>query len=190
MKTRLLFLTALLLLTAVVVILAPKPETIDETVPAQTALPDGYEAANNFSFKGFEEIVSGDTGETVTVSVAHSLAEFAGAPVAVTFWASWNAASREQLDVLDQIYADCDGAVLLPVNVGKAGKDSEKKARIAMTDGGYSLPLYIDQTGVVRFNVTSSPKTLFFDGMGHLMDEVSGVCSAEVFAEKLAELQK
>ena len=190
MKARIILLVVLLLITAVVVILAPKQESAEELIPPAVELPDGYNSANDFAFKGFDEIVNVDTGEAVTVSVPHSLGEYAGTPVVVTFWASWNTVSREQLDVIEGIYSDYDGVVFLPVNVGKAGKDSEKKARIAMADGEYTFPLYIDETGVVTFNITSTPKTFFFDGMGNLLAEVNGLCSAEVIADKTAELLK
>ena len=58
------------------------------------------------------------------------------------------------------------------------GRDDFKRIR----DMGL---LYVDKTGVVTFNVTSPPKTLFFDGMGNLAAEVNGLCRAETIRETL-----
>ena len=187
MKTRLILLTVLLVLTAAVVIvsiLVTPPAAVVE-VPLPAEVPEGYAAENNFTFKEvFAEGEAVDAAGNPVLSVTHTLAEYAGQPVAVIFWASWSSAGREQLSEIEAVTAEYEGrAAILPVNVGKAGKDSEKKARIAL--GSLDLPLYVDKTGVVTFNVTSPPKTLFFDGMGNLAAEVNGLCRAETIRETL-----
>ncbi|MBO7403659.1 MAG: TlpA family protein disulfide reductase [Clostridia bacterium] len=187
MKTRLLLLAILLVLTAAVVcvsiLLAPPAQVVEPVMPAE--IPEGYAAENNFTFREvFEEGAAVDAAGNPVTGVTHTLAEYAGQPVAVIFWASWSAAGRDQLDEVEAVLAEYEGrAAILPVNVGKAGKDSEKKARIAL--GSSDLPLYVDKTGVVAFNVTSPPKTLFFDGMGNLAAEVNGLCRAETIRETL-----
>ena len=187
MKTRLILLTVLLVLTAAVVcvsiLLAPPAAVVEVPLPAE--LPEGYAAENNFTFKEvFAEGEAVDAAGNPVLSVTHTLAEYAGQPVAVIFWASWSSVGREQLSEIEAVTAEYEGrAAILPVNVGKAGKDSEKKARIAL--GTLDLPLYVDKTGVVTFNVTSPPKTVFFDGMGNLAAEVNGLCRAETIRETL-----
>ena len=187
MKTRLILLTVLLVLTAAVVcvsiLLAPPAAVVEVPLPAE--LPEGYAAENNFTFKEvFAEGEAVDAAGNPVLSVTHTLAEYAGQPAAVIFWASWSSVGREQLSEIEAVTAEYEGrAAILPVNVGKAGKDSEKKARIAL--GTLDLPLYVDKTGVVTFNVTSPPKTLFFDGMGNLAAEVNGLCRAETIRETL-----
>ncbi|MBQ3708531.1 MAG: TlpA family protein disulfide reductase [Clostridia bacterium] len=187
MKTRLLLLAVLLLLAAAVVIvsirLTPPAQVVEPVMPAE--VPEGYAEENNFTFKEvFAEGEAVDAAGNPVTSVTHTLAEYAGQPAAVIFWASWSSAGREQLGEAAAIAGEFDGrAAVLAINVGKAGKDSEKKARIAM--GGYDLPLYMDKTGVVTFNVTSPPKTVFFDAMGRLAGEVNGLCRAETIRETL-----
>ena len=187
MKTRLILLAVLVLLTALVVcvsvLVTPPPALVEAPIPAE--VPEGYAAANNFTFKEvFAEGEAVDEAGNPVTAVTHTLAEYAGRPAAVIFWASWSSAGREQLNEAEVVYAEYEGrAAILPVNVGKAGKDSEKKARVAL--GRLALPLYVDKTGVVTFNVTSPPKTLFFDGMGNLVGEVSGPCGAETIRETL-----
>jgi Thiol-disulfide isomerase and thioredoxins len=187
MKTRLILLTVLLVLTAAVVcvsiLLAPPAQVVEPVMPAE--LPEGYAAENNFTFREvFAEGEAVDAAGNPVLSVTHTLAEYAGQPVAVIFWASWSAAGREQLGEVEAVIGEFEGrAAILPVNVGKAGKDSEKKARIAL--GSLDLPLYVDKTGVVTFNVTSPPKTVFFDAMGNLAAEVNGLCRAETIRETL-----
>ena len=187
MKTRLILLTVLLVLTAAVVcvsiLLAPPAQVVEPVMPAE--VPEEYAAENNFTFKEvFAEGEAVDAAGNPVLSVTHTLAEYAGQPVAVIFWASWSSVGREQLSEIEAVTAEFEGrAAILPVNVGKAGKDSEKKARIAL--GTLDLPLYVDKTGVVTFNVTSPPKTVFFDGMGNLAAEVNGLCRAETIRETL-----
>ena len=187
MKTRLILLTVLLVLTAAVVcvsiLLTPPAQVVEPVMPAE--LPEGYAAENNFTFREvFAEGEAVDAAGNPVTGVTHTLAEYAGQPVAVIFWASWSSVGREQLSEIEAVTAEYEGrAAILPVNVGKAGKDSEKKARIAL--GTLDLPLYVDKTGVVTFNVTSPPKTLFFDGMGNLAAEVNGLCRAETIRETL-----
>ena len=187
MKTRLILLTVLLVLTAAVVcvsiLLAPPAAVVEVPLPAE--VPEGYAAENNFTFKEvFAEGEAVDAAGNPVLSVTHTLAEYAGQPVAVIFWASWSSVGREQLSEIEAVTAEYEGrAAILAINVGKAGKDSEKKARIAL--GTLDLPLYVDKTGVVTFNVTSPPKTLFFDGMGNLAAEVNGLCRAETIRETL-----
>ena len=187
MKTRLILLTVLLVLTAAVVcvsiLLAPPAAVVEVPLPAE--VPEGYAAENNFTFKEvFAEGEAVDAAGNPVLSVTHTLAEYAGQPVAVIFWASWSSVGREQLSEIEAVTAEYEGrAAILAINVGKAGKDSEKKARIAL--GTLDLPLYVDKTGVVTFNVTSPPKTLFFDGMGNLAADVNGLCRAETIRETL-----
>ena len=187
MKTRLILLTVLLVLTAAVVcvsiLLAPPAQVVEPVMPAE--VPEGYAAENNFTFKEvFAEGEAVDAAGNPVLSVTHTLAEYAGQPVAVIFWASWSSVGREQLSEIEAVTAEYEGrAAILAINVGKAGKDSEKKARIAL--GTLDLPLYVDKTGVVTFNVTSPPKTLFFDGMGNLAADVNGLCRAETIRETL-----
>ena len=187
MKTRLILLTVLLVLTAAVVcvsiLLAPPAQVVEPVMPAE--VPEEYAAENNFTFKEvFAEGEAVDAAGNPVTGVTHTLAEYAGQPAAVIFWASWSSVGREQLSEIEAVTAEYEGrAAILPVNVGKAGKDSEKKARIAL--GTLDLPLYVDKTGVVTFNVTSPPKTLFFDGMGNLAAEVNGLCRAETIRETL-----
>lgn len=187
MKTRLILLTVLLVLTAAVVcvsiLLAPPAQVVEPVMPAE--LPEGYAAENNFTFREvFAEGEAVDAAGNPVTGVTHTLAEYAGQPAAVIFWASWSSVGREQLSEIEAVTAEYEGrAAILPVNVGKAGKDSEKKARIAL--GSLDLPLYVDKTGVVTFNVTSPPKTVFFDAMGNLAAEVNGLCRAETIRETL-----
>ena len=188
MKTRLVLLVVLLVLAAAAtvlsVVLVPRTETAQVPLPDP---PEGYAVENNFSFREcFEVGERMDAEGNPVTSVTHTLAEYAGKPSAVIFWSSWSASSREQLKDVDAVYADYEGrAAVLPVNVGKAGKDSEKKARIAMADGGYGLPLYVDSTGVPAFNITSAPTALFFDGMGNLVKTVTGLCDEETLRSTL-----
>ena len=187
MKTRLLLLAVLLVLTAAVVLvsirLAPPAQVVE--VPAPVELPEGYAADNDFTFREvFAEGEAVDADGNPVTGVTHTLGEYAGRPAAVIFWASWSSSGRDQLGEVEAVMAEYEGrAAILPINVGKAGKDSEKKARIAL--GGYGLPLYIDKSGVVTFNVTSPPEAFFFDAMGNLTASVKGVCPAETIRETL-----
>lgn len=147
-------------LTALLLFFAPKTVIQLQSPTAEKELPAGYHTENDFTFRNPEELV-------------FSLSDFAGRPVVVCFWATWNTECRDQLAVLDQVLADYkEDAVILTINVGKAGKDSLTKAESVITTGGYSLPIYVDQTGVISFNVTAVPRFLFVDELGNILEEV------------------
>ena len=181
------------LLGVVVLLILYFPESAfptGETPAAETealAVPEDYEVSSNFTFTAYEE-AEGVDGTVATLKVKHQVAEYAGKAVAVTFWSSWSAASRKQLAVLEEAQSQIpQGSVLLPVNVGKAGKDSYTKASIAMQDGGYTFPLYSDASGVVTYNVTSTPQTYFLSPTGRVTGSVNGFCDLETLLNGLKE---
>ena len=181
MKTRILALLVFAIITLAVVFFAPENIQKTQMPDKETVIPEGYTAQNNFTF-------------TDPLGVKYELADFAGRNVVVCFWASWNATSRALLDHVEAaIPTYYDQAVFLPINVGKAGKDGLKKAQAVMTAGEYTFPLYIDKTGVAHHNVTFTPQTYVFDGMGNLLECISGDWTEDtlthIFTEILAPVE-
>lgn len=167
MKRGILLFLILAALTALLLIFAPKTVNQLQSPTPEKEIPADYHTENNFTFKNAEEM-------------EFSLSDFAGRPVVVCFWATWNAGCRDQLAVLDQVLTDYkEDAVILAINVGKAGKDSLTKAVSVITAGGYSLPIYVDKSGVVSFNVTAVPHFLFVDDLGTILEEVEDTLDYE-----------
>lgn len=171
MKTRLLTLLVFALLTALVVIFAPKRE-IPEQIPTPAhEIPADYDASGDFRFQD-------------AMNVSMSLSDFAGQPAVALFWASWNEQSREMLDLFEKSWLKNGGGVVyLGVNLGKAGKDGLKKALRVYEDGGYTFPLYVDKTGVVSYNITTAPQLYFFAPDGKLLRHIDGAFTADQLAD-------
>lgn len=176
MKTRILTLVIFVLITAAVVIFAPKREIPEQLPTPVHEIPADYDSANDFTFQD-------------ALNVKYSLSDFAGQPAVVLFWASWNEQSRAMLGLFEKSWLENGGDVVyLAVNLGKAGKDGLKKASKVYTDGGYTFPLYIDKTGVVRFNVTTAPQLYFFDALGGLVSHLDGAFTAAQLADGVAAI--
>ncbi len=99
------------------------------------------------------------------------IADLAGKPVVVNFWASWCVPCRDEAPVLQKTYERYrdQGLVVLGVDVN----DFRQDARRFMKRYGITYPVVYDGKGstVGRWGVRGFPETFFVDRTGKLVGE-------------------
>lgn len=102
------------------------------------------------------------------------LADLAGQPVVVNFWASWCQPCREEAAVLERFAAEYGprGVAFVGVNVW----DSEDKARAFLAEFGIAYPNGLDARGsaAVDYGLTGLPETYFIDRQGQITGKYVG----------------
>ncbi len=103
-----------------------------------------------------------------------SLAELAGKPVVVNFFAAWCVPCREELPLLEAAHRRLDGRVAF---VGIDTRDSRSQARDLLAETGVTFPAGYDPKGVLvdRYGLGRGlPATLFLDADGVIVEQVVG----------------
>lgn len=121
--------------------------------------------------------------QTIDGAVAN-LADFAGTPIVVNFWASWCPACVAEMPDFERIHAELgDQVVFLGLNM----QETDPDAAAALVDQtGVSYRLGQDPDGAIfnRFGGIAMPTTVFIDADGAVVRTHGGV----LFADDLAEL--
>jgi cytochrome c biogenesis protein CcmG, thiol:disulfide interchange protein DsbE len=113
-----------------------------------------------------------------------TLADFAGRPLVVNFWASWCPACVAEMPDFEEIHARLGQEVaFLGLNMQET---SEADARELVERTGVSYPLGRDPEGAIftRFGGIAMPTTVFLDERGVVVSTHSGV----LFADQLEAL--
>ena len=143
------------------------------------ALPVAGKPAPDFALKS-------DSGRNVRLS------ELRGQVVLVNFWASWCTPCRQELPILQKLYAQYRGAgmALLAVNVDEERKNAEAMLRRLEL----AMPVLFDgDKSVVRlYQVDTMPTTLLVDRDGRVRYVHRGYYSGfeQKYEQQLRELLK
>lgn len=113
-----------------------------------------------------------------------NLADYAGQPLVVNFWASWCPACVAEIADFQQVHTTLgEEVVFLGLNI----QENDPAAAQALLDGaGTSYQLGLDPTGSIftMFGGIAMPTTVLIDAEGRVVRTHSGV----LFAEDLEEL--
>lgn len=103
-----------------------------------------------------------DSGENLRLS------EFRGEVVMINFWASWCGPCRQEMPLLDELYAQYQpmGFTILGVNV----EEDSTKARKMLGDAPVNFPVLFDNDSEVSklYNVVAMPSTVLVDRSGNV----------------------
>jgi thiol-disulfide isomerase/thioredoxin len=80
------------------------------------------------------------------------LSSLRGKPILLNFWATWCAACRIELPILDRLFSDNRRSGLQVIAVSEDRSDRETVARFVRTNRIGSLPIYRDPNGYVAFS--------------------------------------
>jgi thiol-disulfide isomerase/thioredoxin len=114
-----------------------------------------------------------------------ALADHAGKPVAVNFWASWCEPCQREMPALVEFARETPGVVVL----GVATTDQPAASRAFARDYGVDFPLGVDRRGstAAAFGVGGLPATVFVDEEGRVAQTVFGELTRQQL-ERYAEL--
>jgi cytochrome c biogenesis protein CcmG/thiol:disulfide interchange protein DsbE len=102
-----------------------------------------------------------------------ALADLAGSPVVLNFWASWCGPCEDEAPMLQQSYEEFGGRVhFVGVNI----KDALSDAQAFVEQYGMEYPSVRDETGKIysAYGLTGQPETFFIDASGKLYEHVQG----------------
>ena len=107
-------------------------------------------------------VLKSDSGENLRLS------EFRGEVVMINFWASWCGPCRQEMPLLDELYAQYQpmGFTILGVNV----EEDSTKARKMLGDSPVNFPVLFDNDSEVSklYNVVAMPSTVLVDRNGNV----------------------
>ena len=107
-------------------------------------------------------VLKSDNGENLRLS------EFRGEVVMINFWASWCGPCRQEMPLLDELYAQYQpmGFTILGVNV----EEDSTKARKMLGDSPVNFPVLFDNDSEVSklYNVVAMPSTVLVDRNGNV----------------------
>jgi peroxiredoxin len=150
-------------LIALLAVLALVVAGCSDDVGGVASTPEDQRAdAPSFSLDGLD-------GGTV------SLADFAGAPVLINFWASWCEPCREEMPALQRFSTATQGVKVLGIAVNDAPSDSRAFARQV----GVTFPLAVDRDAslAAKYGVTGLPVTVLVDAQGRVVSTTRGPVS-------------
>ncbi len=125
------------------------------------------------------------------------LSSLRGKPILLNFWATWCAACRIELPILDRLFAENRRSGLHVIAVSEDRSDRETVARFVRTNKIGNLPIYRDPNGYVAFsdrdNEKKSPFALYgmpityaITASGHVVGYMPG--AADWTSRSAAEL--
>ena len=115
-----------------------------------------------------------------------ALADYAGTPVVLNFWASWCEPCQREMPALVEFSKERTGVQV----VGLAVTDVPSASRAFAREVGADFPLGIDRRGdtIATFGATGLPATVFIDREGRVAGTAFGELTRQQFdgyAEKL-----
>jgi cytochrome c biogenesis protein CcmG/thiol:disulfide interchange protein DsbE len=115
-----------------------------------------------------------------------TLAEYAGTPVVLNFWASWCAPCVKEMPLLERVHRRVGDAVQF---VGIDGNDSRRLARELMAETGVTYPSGYDPgDGVYReYRLVGRPTTVFIGADGRIRGVHAGELRGDDLDRLLAE---
>jgi cytochrome c biogenesis protein CcmG, thiol:disulfide interchange protein DsbE len=111
-----------------------------------------------------------------------SLAQYAGKPVIVNFFASWCPPCQQETPLLASWYKQQDGKVVL---LGLDENDSTAKAEAFVAAKGVTYPVGFDPNTIAAsgYNVVELPQTFFLNAQHHIVDHVYGALTQAELAQ-------
>jgi peroxiredoxin len=121
-----------------------------------------------------------------------TLAQFYGVPSVVTFWATWNRDSADQVRILDDYGVNDAEQARLVNRIAINSQEDPSIVRSFIRRGSYDLHALADPFGEAssKYNIKSLPTTYFISRSGVVKDIHVGLLNERGFVEKVDNLLK
>ena len=118
------------------------------------------------------------------------LSDFAGEPLVVVFWTTWNSEAKDQITILDDFLgrqSQYEGLVHI------VAIDSQEEKSIVssfMRRGGYAVETLLDTQGIASnaYGVTGVPAFFFIDRTRTVRESVVGVLSERMIGDNIEKI--
>jgi cytochrome c biogenesis protein CcmG, thiol:disulfide interchange protein DsbE len=116
-----------------------------------------------------------------------ALADYAGTPVVLNFWASWCEPCQREMPALVEFSNERTGVQV----VGLAVTDEPSASRAFARETGADFPLGVDRRGdtIAKFGATGLPATVFIDSEGRVAATAFGELTRQQFDAYADELE-
>ena len=136
-----------------------------------------------------DPVAPGFTLTSLTAPGQHiTLAQYAGKPLIVNFWASWCEPCQQETPLLAKWYAKQHGRVVM---VGLDENDTASSALAFARAKGVSYPIGVDPNlaAANAYSVTGLPQTFFLNAQHRIVDHVLGAVTSATLAKGLRLMQ-
>jgi len=102
---------------------------------------------------------------------AVSLMDLQGKPTVLHFWATWNEAAAEELDVFEEVYGLAGDSVnFVMLHCTEEARETRDMASAFILEHGYTFPVYYDiyRRTAESYGLRGIPATVFIDPDGYL----------------------
>ncbi|MBQ9022053.1 MAG: TlpA family protein disulfide reductase [Eggerthellaceae bacterium] len=153
---------------------------------------DGAATESSASAASSEYLTFADFSIKTLDGESVQLSSFYGKPTLMSFWATWcppcNAEAPE-IQKLWESYGDRVNIVMVDASVTD-GRDTPEKIKKWMEDGGYSYPVYYDETGeaALETEVYYLPTMYVLDKEGRVLTAFSGALDEASGAQLIEQL--
>lgn len=119
-----------------------------------------------------------------------ALADFAGRPIVVNFWATWCGPCKEELPLLQttwkKLQAQGKDVVFLGIDFQESGSDVMPFLR----QYGITYPVLLDASGSAasKYRIASLPDTFFIDRQGKVVDKILQQLTDQALSKGLQEI--
>lgn len=114
------------------------------------------------------------------------LSDFIDGPVVIVFWATWESAATDQIQILDSYIAEHKNNELAKIIIINS---QEEKSIVSafLRRGGYQVETLYDMSGGVTdaYEARSLPTTFFIDRDGIIRSIFTGVMSKKTLGDKI-----
>lgn len=117
--------------------------------------------------------------------------DFLGKPIILTFWASWNEESANQIKILDDYQLGNRVAKLSAAHFMTVNSQEDKSAVLNfMLRGNYKAQVFLDESGETteKYGARNLPTTYFLDKEGVIREIFIGVLNEKMLVEKTEKL--
>ncbi len=121
----------------------------------------------------------------------HTLSEYSGKPVMMTFFATWCGYCKAELVHIQELYEEQDEVVLLGV-IQPGGSDLSKEEIIAWLDEmGYTFPVLFDENGEVfrTYGISAYPNNFFVQADGEFYGYAPGYLDKATVLDIFEQMQ-